>query len=126
MHKLAKELCKIHTPLVGATESHSKNSTHFVQKVESMKIESDESMMSFDVVSLFTNVSIPLAIDIVRRKLESDDNLQSRTNWTIDKISEALKICVAAAYLYVRGKHFHQTLVCSWDYLFQWWSPILS
>jgi len=43
--------------------------------------------MSFDVVSLFTNVPFPLAMDIVKRKLESDDNLQIRMNWIIDEIS---------------------------------------
>ena len=73
-----------------------------------MEIKSDEIMASFDVVSVFTNVSIPLAIDIVQRRLEFEKNLRNRTTWTIEEICEALEICFEAAYLYFRGKHYKQ------------------
>ena len=50
----------------------------------------DETMVSFDVVSLFTAVSADKACERIRMKLESDDTLHLRTKLTDDDILSLL------------------------------------
>ncbi len=57
-YNLSKFISKMISPLFGKTQSHINNSTHFMQTVNSVCLISDEMMVSFDVSSLFTNVSI--------------------------------------------------------------------
>ena len=42
-------------------------------------MDNGETIVSFDVSSLFTNVPIGEAIDIIRDRLEEDDSLEDRT-----------------------------------------------
>ena len=44
-------------------------------------MEENEVMNFHDVVSLFTNVPIKKAEEVIRKKLEEDRKLSDRTNW---------------------------------------------
>ena len=59
-------------------------------------IESDEYLVTFDVVSLFTNVPTSLAVDVARRRLETDDTLADRTALNVNSIVSLLELCVSA------------------------------
>ncbi|XP_022079663.1 uncharacterized protein LOC110973280 [Acanthaster planci] len=52
----SKFLDKILHPLMGNTENHIKNSNQFASFIQSLTLQPDDIMISFDVVSLFTNV----------------------------------------------------------------------
>ena len=52
----SKLLSKILGPLVGKTDHHVLNSKEFVKKVKDERIEEDEVIVSYDVVSLFTSI----------------------------------------------------------------------
>ncbi len=71
-HPLAKFLVKIISPVTGKTNSYIKNSTHFMEKINSPAINSKDYMISFDVVSLFTKVPIKEVILILKIILEQD------------------------------------------------------
>ena len=43
-------------------------------------------MVSFDVVSLFTNVPTDPAIQVAKRRLEADDGLKERTELTTEEV----------------------------------------
>ena len=45
-------------PLAGQMTSFVKNSNHFVQQIKDEIIGKDETMISFDVKSIFTNVPL--------------------------------------------------------------------
>ena len=54
--------------------------------VTSQSIRPKEVLVSFDVVSLFTNIPVDLAVSVAQRKLSTDDTLLSRTNSCIDEL----------------------------------------
>ena len=79
-------------PLVGHTDSFVKDSAHFVQILEGLKMSNNSLMVSFDIKSLFTNVSVDEALQVIRIGLEDDDLLVSRTMLSVDSIIELLTL----------------------------------
>ena len=57
-YNLAKYLAEILKPLVENSEHHVVNSKEFISKIEQTTLDEDEILVSFDVVSLFTNVPV--------------------------------------------------------------------
>ena len=71
-------------------------------------MKSDELLVSFDVVSLFTNVPTDLAIDVARRRLSVDDTLDDRTCLGVDDIISLLELFLSATFLSFRGMFYQQ------------------
>ena len=55
------------------------NTGHFVQQMMGITLQANECITSYDVLALFTSVPIDPAINIIRRKLELDQELCTRT-----------------------------------------------
>ena len=89
LYNLSKFLCKLLSPLVGNTEFTVKNSYEFVQFLNSIVLKKNECMVSFDVVSLFTNIAVELAKKVTFDLLNEDDTLSNRTDLTMDDIEIA-------------------------------------
>ena len=81
-YHLAQELARILIPRRGKSESYIKNSPHFVEKINELKLEDSELLVSFDVKSLFTKVPIQEAIQVVEQKLLEDESLEERMMMT--------------------------------------------
>ena len=64
--------------------------------------------VSFDVVSLFTNVSTQLAVDVARKRSASDKTLEICTNLSVDEVVQLLEFCLNATYLAFRVNVFRQ------------------
>lgn len=62
---LAKYLAQKLKPLVGLTESFVKDSSSFVNELKGIMIDLDDILVIFDVVSLYTNIPINEAIDVI-------------------------------------------------------------
>ena len=95
--------------MVGRSECHVKHLYTFVEFLNTIKVNEIESMVVlFDVVSLLTNISIDLAIEIARKQMESypSEDLQEITNWSVEEICTGLKICLQATYLKFCNKFF--------------------
>ena len=107
-YQLSKHLSKILAPLNGNSDSHVLNSAEFSSFIVSKTLSPDEILVSFDVVSLFTNVPVNLAIDVARRRLQADDSLPSRTNLNVLEMTQLLEFCLSATYLSFRGQIFQQ------------------
>jgi hypothetical protein len=67
---LAKYLAWRLQPHVIKSKSFVKNSEDFIQKIQDIKIEEQDILVSFDVVSLFTNIPTDEAVDIIKNRLE--------------------------------------------------------
>ena len=76
--------------------------------VRSETLTSEETIISFDVVSLFTCVPTDLAVQVARRRLENDASLPERTSLSVDDIINLLTLCLDATFLTFRGKVYKQ------------------
>lgn len=56
MYELEKYVAKILNPLVGNTNSFIKYSDDFVKLIKNERVESNDILVSFDVVSFFTKI----------------------------------------------------------------------
>ncbi|XP_041981008.1 uncharacterized protein LOC121734461 [Aricia agestis] len=68
-YNLAKHVAGVLRPLVGKTPSFVKDSVHFRDIVKSMRLEPGDTMVGFDVESLFTNVRLKDCIEVIKNKL---------------------------------------------------------
>ena len=105
---VAKELAHIIKPLVGQSPHHLKNTQHFIQQLQSKKLEPGEVMTSFDVKALFTSVPVHPAIQIVKQRLQQDNTLPERTNMSIPQITSLLEFCLTNTYFLFQGKYYEQ------------------
>jgi hypothetical protein len=107
-YALAGFLHKILSPLAGKSESFVKNSAHFVQLLKSVNLQPPDTLVSFDVVSLFTNVPVDEALQVISNKLHNDDTLAERSALQAEAIMELLEVCLKTTYFQVDDKFFQQ------------------
>ena len=81
----ARHLTSILQPLVGNTPHHISNSTQFVELTQSLTLQPTDIMVSFDVVSLFTNVPTNEACHLAKQRLDNDTSLPDCTALSADK-----------------------------------------
>jgi hypothetical protein len=84
------------------------NSKHFAETMRDVTVASDESLVSFDVTSLFTNVPIGEAVEVIRGKLREDEDLAERTPLSPDRVAELLGLCLRSTYFSYGGEFYEQ------------------
>jgi len=94
--------------LIGKTEHNVKNLYEFVDFFSTLVIHENEKMVLFDVASLFTKIPVELALKIAKERLESIENLDEITTWSMEDICNGLKICLEATYLKFREYFYKQ------------------
>ena len=65
-------------------------------------------MKSFDVKSLFTNVPVGEALEVIHEKLMADDTLAERTALTPSQIITLLQICLKTTYFLDQEQYYEQ------------------
>ena len=107
-HQLAKFLVKIIGPLQTSIASAVKNSAELVNRLRTIDVQTEDQMISFDVKSLFTSVPRDDALEVLRSKLELDDQLAARTELSIDSVMELVTACVTTTYFRVEETYYQQ------------------
>ncbi|XP_047430623.1 uncharacterized protein LOC124999687 isoform X7 [Mugil cephalus] len=107
-YNTAKHLASILSPLVGNTPHHIVNSRDFVNKVKDVA-----AIVSYDVTSLFTCIPTREATDVVRKRLQKDDTLASRTNLTPEQVCVLLDLCLTTTYFQFNGGFYRQKHGCA-------------
>ena len=97
-YETSRELARILKPLVGRSPYQVQNTKDFIQQVKGIKLEKDHCIMSYDVKALFTSVPIQPAIDITRKLLEEDGELQQRTNMSMSRVICPLEFCLQGRF----------------------------
>ena len=80
-----------------------------VQFITSQTLSPDETLVLFDVVSLFTNVPVNLAVQVATDRLRLDDTLEDCTSLSPDQICTLLNFCLNAMYVAYKGVFYKQT-----------------
>ena len=93
---------------MGKIDHHLNNSKHLAKEMISVMVEEDEMFISHDVVSLFTNTPIDLALQVIQERLEGDTELHTRTRLTVEDIMDLLKFIVTTTYFSFRGVIYQQ------------------
>ncbi len=72
-------------------------------------MEPDDIMVSFDIVSLFTNVPIAEALNVILVMLQNDENLLDRTSLDAVTVIELVELCLKSTYFRCEGIYYKQT-----------------
>jgi len=59
-------LADILSPPIGNTEHFVKNSRHLAEEIANLEVDTDDILISHDVVSLFTNTPVKESLDIIK------------------------------------------------------------
>ena len=70
-----------------------RNSVGFIDRVKNVIVEDHETLLSFDVVSLFTSVPTDQVVSLIVDMLSSDNTLLTQTLLSIADIKTGLEIC---------------------------------
>ena len=107
-HNTAKELAKILKPLVGLSSHHVHNTKDFIDHIKEVRLRQGESIISYDVTSLFTSVPIQPVLNIIHQRLTTDQDLKNRTSMTIKHIINLLEFCLNSASFVFQGQYYQQ------------------
>ena len=107
-YELARFLLPILKPLQGCNPSFVKNSQHFVEKINNEDLQPGDRFVSFDVESLYTNVPVREALEVIRKKLEEDQTLQERSQLPINAIMDLLECCLDNSYFQEKDRFYSQ------------------
>ena len=120
-YKLTRYITSIISLLAGKTSSHVLNSKHLVGTMKEVLVEAEEALVSFDITSLFTNVPIDEAVDVIHRKLtEEEEDLVEWTPLPAERIAELLQLCLKSTYFSYNSEFYEQRKGAAID------SPICS
>jgi hypothetical protein len=97
-YALPEFLHKILSPLAGNTSSFTKNSEHSIKSIKDITLQKEDCLVSFDVVSLFTNVPVGEVLQVVRDRLSTDPSFLERAPLQVEDVMELLDICLKTMY----------------------------
>lgn len=108
LYNTSKFLTNILAPIQNRNGFSVPNSQKFSNEIADINILDDETMVSFDVVSLFTAIPVEKARSYIRKKLEDDSSLHSRTNLDIDDIISLLNFVLSNNYFIYNDNIYKQ------------------
>jgi hypothetical protein len=107
-------LHKILVPLIGNTDSFVKNSEHLIQLLEDINLRNWDILVSFDVLSLFTNVPVAEILQVIKNKLCMDPTVSDPSPLQVDDVMELLEVCMKTTYFQLEDKFYQQKMVWLW------------
>lgn len=93
---LAKFLAFKLKPLVSRTESFVKDSPSFINELKGIKLDPEDILVSFDVVSLYTCIPINEAMEVINRL-------------THPETARLVELCLTSTFFSFEGGFFEQT-----------------
>ena len=86
------------------------NSVQFIERTKSVVMDSDSTMVSFDVKALCSSLRVERTTEIVKRKLADErSSRQELTMLSAEDVVELLKTCLKATHFTFTGNFYHLT-----------------
>jgi len=104
-YKLAKWVVREFNGIPQPPGCSVKNVYEFVEKVQHTILEPDEIIVSFDVTSLYPNVPIPEALQLINEWLFESDLSDTKA----DLLFRTTSICMQQNFFQYKGKFYKQT-----------------
>ena len=82
--------------MVGCTESFVKDSTSFVDDLKKVKLDPNDILVSFDVVSLYTCIPINEAMEVINSLIHPD-------------IARLVELCLTSTFFRFKGEFYEKT-----------------
>lgn len=105
-HDLSRFVNDILKNITECSQYKLKNSYDFISRIKNLILNEDEILVSFDVVSLFTNIPRGLAMEIIERKW---DSIRLHTDIPLTLFREMLSLVMDSGYFKYQDKFYHQT-----------------
>lgn len=106
LYELEKYLGEILKNIVGKTEANIKDSWEFIKYIKNKSIPDNHSIISLDVISLYTNIPIQLALSVIKNKW---NEIEPHTNLPKNEFYDAMKMCLTSSYFSYNEKFYEQT-----------------
>ena len=108
MYGTARWVAHILAHMVGKTPHLLQNSADLVNKLSQIRVDEDESLISFDVSALFTSVPVEESHTLIHEKLVADPSLADRTALSPEQVTDLLRMCLATTYFKYDGNLYAQ------------------
>jgi len=105
LHSLLNFLHKILINAVKVPSSHIKNSFELVQKLSNTILEPNYTVISLDVVSLFTNIPMQLAVNSILKRW---DCISNSTKITQEEFVNGIKLITNSTFFTFDNKFYKQ------------------
>ena len=122
-YNLAKYLTRILKVYVGHTSSFVKDSKGLTDKLQSLELENNEELVSFDVSALFTSIPVNQALDvindlIIQHQTDMDFKYKVGKPWYevadhLDRedVMQLLKVVLNNCVFSFQGKFYNYTVL---------------
>lgn len=107
---LSKFLKKILDNVANKNTSYIRDSWDFKNKINNLIIPADYIIVSLDVVSLYTNIPIDLAIEIICKKWHE---IKNYTDIPLEEFKEGVTLTLNNTYFDFDGTHYKQIKGCA-------------
>nr|CAH8820229.1 unnamed protein product [Trichobilharzia regenti] len=108
-YELSKHSALILCPIRNRSNSRLTNSYEMKNKLNDIQLETDETMVSFDITSLYTNIPVNMALEAVKKELTTDPELNHRIKLPIKGIILGIQLCLTFTIFKFQGKIYRQT-----------------
>ena len=86
-----------------------RNSTAFVERIRGLQTTPQDTLVSFDVKNLFTQVPVEEALTVIEEVLYKNSTLGDRTSIPVPQLMELTSLCLRSTYFQLGDKFYEQT-----------------
>ena len=92
--------------MVWKTPHHPQNNADLVNKLSQIRVDEDESLISFDVSALLTSVPVEDSLTLIHEKLAADPSPADRTALSPQQVTDLLRMCLTTTYVKYDGNFY--------------------
>ena len=109
MYNTAKFITKILQNYCGKTPSFVKHSTDSFQRIKDLSINpEEETLVSFDVSALYTNIPVPVALQVINLKISTCTNFTNICKIPTEKFIKLLEFTLTNCFFCFNMKFYKQ------------------